>query len=152
MQFSKWRETTGYELRISVQECRFGEICERTVAYVKILNPSCNFCDNFKTTSFHSLRTSHFSTGMLVWWNIYAVRMLKQSYFKSLKSGTIFVINMLNFKTTRYRSMRTSHFSMHNCWFGEKYVRTVTYVASNLASEFCISVHECWLHLRMHIQ
>jgi len=39
--------TTNFEIRITAQECCFREMCERTVAYVKIPNQSYNFCDKF---------------------------------------------------------------------------------------------------------
>jgi len=53
--FKTTRYTTAYELRILVQECWFGEICERTVAYVVLqsLTHRTNFVLSllkFKTT------------------------------------------------------------------------------------------------------
>jgi len=79
---------------------------------------------------YHTLRTSHFRAGMLVWWNNDTAGTLQCSprYLKLPTSHTIFVIILLNFKTTRYTTAYELRISVQECWFGEICERTVAYV------------------------
>jgi len=140
MQLSK-RETIHCEISISVQECWFGEICVLYVlqpTFLKIPDMWYKLCvklaERQNDEIYHSLRTSHFSTEMLVWWNVCSVCPAAYIALIPLLKNPQPVVQILHKVCLTYKRRNTGNMyrslqtSVHNCWFGEICVRTVAYM------------------------